>query len=167
MGRGHGGNARVSKWQWNWWGTCVCVCGIYVCMYVYMCLCVHACVQRPDVYTARLPQSFFTLSFENGSFVGLELSYWLDWLTSKLYGSSRLRFLRRCWGPDSGPCACTANTLLTEPSPNPRGHKILLLPLLFVCWEWRPEPCTRQTRTPPQSYPHPVSSVHFSLIWAA
>lgn len=150
---------------------CTCICAIYVCM----CSCVYACVQRPDVYMTCLPQSFFTLFFEKRPFIGLEFTCWVVWLASKFYGPSWLCLPRpglqvhatvlcfqcRGLGPNTGPPACVANTLLTELSPSPSG-------CIFHCCHYCV--CTGKgaqslADAKPGLYHRPtLGSVHFSWL---
>lgn len=152
--RSSGSSFRVLRWWWNWW-IYMHMYIWYVCMYACICSCVYACVQRPGIHTAWAchPQSFFTLFFETGPLIGLELTYYLDWQASKFWDLFKLAFpelglqvhatsfsfMQRCWAPNQ---AFMLNASSTVPSPQPQWTNILSLPWLSVHWERKWAPCT-------------------------
>lgn len=56
---------------------------------MHACAHVHVCIEVRD-YTGCLPLSIYTLSFETASLIELRTWQRLDWLASKLWGSSCL-----------------------------------------------------------------------------
>lgn len=92
----------------------------------------HVCMEVRD-YTGCLPLPISTLSFETASLIELRTWQRLDWLASKLWGSSCLHPLSiiitdmTTFGfhvcatePNSDIHASLVGTLQTEPSPKPQ-----------------------------------------------
>lgn len=91
-------------------GLCVFLCAcLYTC--VYTCVCVPECM---PVYVCACQLSAWVLYFlrQGFSLAWNSLIQW-DWLTCELQGFQHLVHKQT----SSGPCACKANTLLTEPFP--------------------------------------------------
>jgi hypothetical protein len=72
---------------WYVWYVCMyvlCMYGMYVCMHacMYVVMCVCLCSEARHLHSMGMSSSIILHpDFETGSLIGLELTYWLDWLS--------------------------------------------------------------------------------------